>query len=92
MHKFQPFLLSGHEEGEIFYLPSLVELAMELALVAAMRRVLLVDVAVPSLEFLVNGGLVDRSGTDIVGECAEQDCVSLTHVLVERHKSIEVFP
>ena len=31
------------------------------------------DVAVASLQFFQNGGLVDNAGTAVVGECAEKD-------------------
>ena len=48
-------------------------LLMPLAFVAAVRGVGLEDVAVASLQFLQDGGLVDYTGVSVVGECAEKN-------------------
>lgn len=84
-------MFSGYEQRKVFYLPSFVKLAMEFTLVVAMCRVFLVDVGVAAFQFFIDSRTVDSTGTDVVGESAEQDCVSLAHVLVERNELIEVF-
>ena len=46
---------------------------MPFAFVAAVGGVGLEDVAVASLQFLQDGGLVYYTGTAVIGECAEEN-------------------
>ncbi len=46
---------------------------MPLAFVAAVGGVGLEDVAVATLQFLQDGGLVDDTGTAVIGKCAEKN-------------------
>ena len=46
---------------------------MEFAFVAAVGGVGFEDVAVATLQFLQDGGLVDHTGSAVVGECAEKN-------------------
>ena len=48
---------------------------MPLTFVAAVGGVGLEDVAVASLQFFQDGGLVDYTGTAVIGECAEKNGV-----------------
>ena len=59
----------------VFGKSSLVQLLMEFAFVAAVGGVGLEDVAVASLQFFQDSGLVDDTGTAVIGECAEKDRV-----------------
>lgn len=46
---------------------------MKFALIAAMGGVGFEDVAVAGFQFFEDAGLVDDTGTTVVGECAEKD-------------------
>ena len=48
---------------------------MEFTFIAAVGGVGLEDIAVASLQFLQDGGLVDYAGTAVIGECAEKNGV-----------------
>ena len=50
---------------------------MPFALVAAVGGVGLEDVAVATLQFLQDGGLVDDTGTAVIGKCAEKNLSQL---------------
>lgn len=60
-----------------------MKLSVEFAFVVAVGGVFLVDVGVTAFQFLIDGGAVDSTGADVVCECAEQDCVTFSHVFVE---------
>ncbi len=63
---------------------------MPFAFVAAVGGVGFEDVAVASLQFFQNGGLVDYSGTAVVGECAEKNGI-FTVLGIEGAELGEVF-
>lgn len=79
------------KQANKFKITALMQLPVELAFIVAVGGVFFVYVGVATFQFLIDGGFVYSTGADVVGECTEQDCVSLAHVLVERHEFSEVF-
>lgn len=63
---------------------------MPFAFIAAVGGVGLEDVAVATLQLFQDGGLVDYTGTAVVGECAEKNGI-LAVLGVESAELSEVF-
>ena len=59
-----------------------MELLVEFAFVVAMGDIFVIYIAVSVFQLTIYGGFVDGTRTNIVGECAEKDCIIHPHVLV----------
>ena len=67
-------------------MPPFEQLFVKLALIVAMNHILLIYIAVATLQFFVEGGFVDCTGADVVCQRAEENCISGVHILVKRYE------
>lgn len=64
--------LWNEKDGKL-YEPSLMKTGVPFAFVVAVGGVGFDDVAVAGFQFFDDSGFIDRSGSDIISQCAEKD-------------------